>query len=249
MTIKYIWFDLGYTLVYSKREKRLQNILLKIDKRVDISEIEMAYHLTDKFFMREHIGLLCQAKEKFMLIYLEKLLETLHVEVSHRKYINDLLSREDRKEEILGTDWVAYDSVTDILSALKRNSIKIGLISNWDNTSRSVLKRNNLDDLFDDIIISSEVGYAKPDKEIFTFALNKAKVQPSECLFVGDNYYDDVIGSNKVNIKALLINPYGKIGIEELNYTEIISNISELPEFLERNYNLQIYGGVINEEK
>lgn len=238
MTIKYIWFDLGYTLVFSKREEILQNIFLKMDKHIDISEIEMAYHLTDKFFMREHKGVLCQSKEKFMPLYLEKLLENLHAKVDDIKYLNFLLNRECRKESS-GTDWVAYDSVISVLSTLKRNSIKVGLISNWDNTSRMVLKQNNLQDLLDDIIISSEVGYEKPSKEIFTFALKKADVKPNECLFVGDNYYDDVLGSNKVKMKALLINPYGKIGIEELNYSEIISNISELPEFLEKNYNLQ----------
>ena len=246
MTMKYIWFDLGYTLVYSKREKRFQDILLKMDKHIDISDIELAYHLTDKFFMREYKGLLCKAKEKFMPIYLEKLLETLHVEVDDIKYLNTLLNIEYIKEENYGTDWIAYDSVINVLSALKSNSIKVGLISNWDNTSRSVLKQNNLDELLDDIIISSEVGYEKPYKEIFTLALRKAKVQPDECLFVGDNYYDDVIGSNKVKMKALLINPYGKIGIEELNYPEIISNISELPEYLEKNYNLQLYEGCEN---
>lgn len=238
MTIKYIWFDLGYTLVFSKREEILQDIFLKMDKHIDLSKIEMAYHLTDKFFMREHRGLLCQSKEKFMPLYLEKLLENLHVEVDDTKYLNFLLNKECRKENS-GTDWVAYDSVISVLSTLKRNSIKVGLISNWDNTSRGVLKQNNLYDLLDDIIISSEVGYEKPSEEIFTLALNKANVQPNECLFVGDNYYDDVLGSNKVKMKALLINPYGKIGIEELNYSEIISNISELPEFLEKNYNLQ----------
>ena len=238
MTIKYIWFDLGYTLVFSKREEILQDIFLKMDKHINISKIEMAYHLTDKFFMREHRGLLCQSKEKFMPLYLEKLLENLHVEVDDIKHLNFLLNRECRKESSV-TDWIAYDSVISVLSTLKRNSIKVGLISNWDNTSRNVLKQNNLQDLLDDIIISSEVGYEKPSKEIFTFALKKANVKPNECLFVGDNYYDDVLGSNKVKMKALLINPYGKIGIEELNYSEIISNISELPEFLEKNYNLQ----------
>lgn len=243
MKIKYIWFDLGYTLVYSTREKRLQDILHMIDKDIDIAEIEMAYHLTDKFFMREHKGLLCKAKEKFMTIYFEKLLQRLNVGLNEIEYLNALLDRE-YIEENFGIDWVVYDSAINVLSTLKQNSIKVGLISNWDNTSRSVLKQNNLDYLLDDIIISSEVGYEKPNKEIFTYALNKAKVKPDECLFVGDNYYDDVVGSNKVKMRALLINPYGKIGIEELNHSEIISNISELPEFLEKNYDLKFYEGV-----
>ncbi|WP_053242938.1 HAD hydrolase-like protein [Clostridium sp. DMHC 10] len=73
------------------------------------------------------------------------------------------------------------------------------------------------------------------------FALKRANVEPDECLFVGDNYYDDIVGSSKVNMKSLLINPYGKVGIEELNYAYIISNISELPKFIERNYNLKLF--------
>lgn len=239
MTIKYIWFDLGYTLVYLKREKSLQVVLSGMNKYKELKEIEMAYHLTDKFFMREHKGLLCKSKEEFMPFYLKKLFEFLDVSVNHSQYLNMFLNPKDIKsqEEKL---WHAYDNATKVLLTLKRNSIKVGLISNWDNTSKEVLKQNNLYDLLDDIVVSDEIGYAKPDKEIFEYALRKAKVKPNECLFVGDNYYDDVVGSSKVNMKAVLINPYGKIGIEELDYDPVISNLSELPKFIEQNYHIKL---------
>lgn len=73
------------------------------------------------------------------------------------------------------------------------------------------------------------------------FALKKANIKSQECLFVGDNYYDDIVGSSKVRMKAVLINPYERIGIEELKYNHIIANISELPKFIEQNYNLKLY--------
>lgn len=37
------------------------------------------------------------------------------------------------------------------------------------------------------VIISSEVGMVKPQKEIFELALKKLKSKPNECIFVDDN--------------------------------------------------------------
>lgn len=237
MTLKYIWFDLGYTLVYTKREKIFQDILLTMDKKIDIDEIKIAYHLADKFFMMKHKGLLCKRKEEFMPYYLKKLLEILHMQVDESILLSEINAKEQRSKRI----WYAYDSAIRVLITLKQNSIKTGLISNWDSTSRDVLKQNNLYDLLDEIVISSEIGYSKPEKEIFDFALKKANIKSDECLFVGDNYYDDIVGSSKVNMQSLLINPYERIGIEELNYNHVISNISELPKFIEQNYKLRLY--------
>lgn len=42
----------------------------------------------------------------------------------------------------------------------------------------------NLNNYFDTIIISEEVGLSKPDKRIFELALNKLDVQPEDVLFV-----------------------------------------------------------------
>ncbi|WP_053242939.1 HAD hydrolase-like protein [Clostridium sp. DMHC 10] len=165
MTLKYIWFDLGYTLVYSKREKILQDILVSMNKRIDTNKIKMAYHLTDKFFMREHKGLLCKSKEEFMPYYLKKLLEVLNIKVDRNILLHEINKREQKYQKI----WYTYDSAVSVLTTLKQNSIRSGIISNWDNTSRKVLCQNNLDSLLDEIVISSEVGYSKPQKEIFDF--------------------------------------------------------------------------------
>ena len=42
----------------------------------------------------------------------------------------------------------------------------------------------NLNNYFDTIIISEEVGFSKPDKRIFELALNKLNVQPEDVLFI-----------------------------------------------------------------
>lgn len=45
---------------------------------------------------------------------------------------------------------------------------------------KAKISSTNLNNCFDTVIISEEVGYRKPDKRIFELALNKLKVQPED---------------------------------------------------------------------
>jgi FMN phosphatase YigB (HAD superfamily) len=71
--------------------------------------------------------------------------------------------------------------------------------------------------------------------------MNNAGVKPEECLFVGDNYYDDILGSRKVKMQSILINPYDNKGIEELTNIDTISNISKLPQYIETKYKFKLF--------
>jgi putative hydrolase of the HAD superfamily len=78
------------------------------------------------------------------------------------------------------------------------------------------------------------VGCAKPNEKIFKLALDKAGVDASRCLYIGDNYYDDTLGSDKVGMRSLIINRFGRFGVEELENQELIENISGVLDYLER---------------
>jgi HAD superfamily hydrolase (TIGR01509 family) len=52
---------------------------------------------------------------------------------------------------------------------------------------RKLLTDHDLSGLFDEIIISSEVGVSKPSKEIFAIALERLVVTPKDALFIDDN--------------------------------------------------------------
>jgi HAD superfamily hydrolase (TIGR01509 family) len=54
------------------------------------------------------------------------------------------------------------------------------------NLVRLILQKNNLERYFDEIIISGEVGYVKPDRKIFELALRKMNVLASETIFMDD---------------------------------------------------------------
>ena len=51
---------------------------------------------------------------------------------------------------------------------------------------------------FDDITLSSIVGYRKPHPYIFQVALCQARLKPEECAFVGDTLSRDVVGPRKM---------------------------------------------------
>lgn len=51
--IRFIWLDLGYTLVKTHQEEVYFKTLQVFDVSKTLDEITIAYHLADKLFMRE----------------------------------------------------------------------------------------------------------------------------------------------------------------------------------------------------
>lgn len=78
----------------------------------------------------------------------------------------------------------------DIIKKLKNYGFKIILLSN---ANSAFFKRKiytefvNFKDLFDEIIISSEVGMIKPNKDIYLYTLDKINMQSKDVLFVDDS--------------------------------------------------------------
>jgi epoxide hydrolase-like predicted phosphatase len=88
------------------------------------------------------------------------------------------------RDEFFGGDVLDRDLV-DYIRAL-RPRCRTGLLSNaWPDT-RDYLIRNHLDDAFDAVVISAEVGIMKPEPGIFELALQKLDVSGPEAAFVDD---------------------------------------------------------------
>ena len=95
------------------------------------------------------------------------------------------------KEQIAGVEneFFAGDvidhSIVEYLYSL-RPRFKTGLISNAWSDMRDYLVRKKLDEVFDTLTISAEVGVAKPEAKIYHLALEQAQVQPEAAVFVDD---------------------------------------------------------------
>jgi putative hydrolase of the HAD superfamily len=104
------------------------------------------------------------------------------------------------REEFFAGD-IIDRQLLDFLRSL-RGKVKTGLISNAWSDLRDYLVREKMIDAFDYIIISAEVGVAKPDPKIFQIALEQAGVGPSEAVFV-DDFYANIEGCEKVGMKGI----------------------------------------------
>jgi putative hydrolase of the HAD superfamily len=229
LTVSYVWFDIGYTLLYMQREVTYRQTLKEFGYKVALEDIEREFHLTDKLFMREYPGIFLKPRKVFMPSYLGIMNYRLGLSL-------DVCELDACWEEIKqNTDpyWLPFEGVREVLDELKRRSIGMGIISNWDWTARDVLTAAGLIDYFDPIVISCEVDCMKPDSRIFELALQKVDSSARQCLYIGDNYYDDALGSRKVGMQALIINRFRKLGVEEIEDCPVISHLSDLFKFIE----------------
>jgi len=68
-----------------------------------------------------------------------------------------------------------------------KSQYKIGLITNAHHEFlEPILENTKLNDIFNTIVISSRVGYIKPDKRIFELALQELEIEPKEAVFIDD---------------------------------------------------------------
>ncbi|MEE3947257.1 HAD family hydrolase [Bacillus wiedmannii] len=127
-------------------------------------------------------------------------------------------------------------STIHFLNHIKRH-FKIGIITNG-STHRQKAKiiNTNLNNYFDTIIISEEVGLSKPDKRIFELALNKLNVQPENTLFVGDDLEKDIAGCQNANIKGIWFNPHRITNKTEIKTYSEIDTLDSLLSYVKPQY-------------
>jgi putative hydrolase of the HAD superfamily len=101
--------------------------------------------------------------------------------------------------------WRVYDDVRPCLDVLASRSVKLAIVSNWDERLHPLLDELKLTSYFDAIIISCDIGFTKPSPVIFEQALRKLGVPPAAVLHVGDSQTEDVDGAAAAGMKSLLL--------------------------------------------
>lgn len=101
--------------------------------------------------------------------------------------------------------WRIFEDVEPCLRELKRRGLKLGIISNWDDRLRPLLRELKLDIYFDSIVISGETGPYKPDPKIFQAAAAELNTPPGAILHIGDSPSEDVAGARAAGWQILLL--------------------------------------------
>jgi putative hydrolase of the HAD superfamily len=81
--------------------------------------------------------------------------------------------------------------------------IALGIVSNFDSRLYTVLNALDIGEFFTSVTISTEVGAAKPERQIFTTALDKHGCPAGAAWHIGDSYSADYEGANASGIKGI----------------------------------------------
>src|SRR5260370_6341914 len=92
----------------------------------------------------------------------------------------------DKDRELLLASARLYDDAIPFLETLRSRGIKIAIVSNCSEHTRDVLSELGVAALADALVLSCEVGSAKPSAPIFRHALDKLGVTAGAALFVDD---------------------------------------------------------------
>ena len=100
--------------------------------------------------------------------------------------------------------------VVELLDAL-RDHCRLGIVTN-NSTAEQIekLRALNIASYFDTVVISEEVGVTKPDKKIFSIALERIGVRAQDAVFIGDNWANDIVGALNAGMTAVWLDHNSK---------------------------------------
>lgn len=105
----------------------------------------------------------------------------------------------------LPSAWFVYPDVVPALDAMQAAGVRLCVISNFVWNAPDLLHDVGLASHFDELVISSRVGFQKPMEGIFRIALERMAVEPNKAMHIGDSYRADVVGARRVGIEAVLM--------------------------------------------
>jgi putative hydrolase of the HAD superfamily len=100
---------------------------------------------------------------------------------------------------------VPLPEALDMLSSLKEQGMKIGLVSDCSSEVPRIWPDTPFDQLFDITVFSCTEGVKKPDSQIYKLAADKLGVDPEDCLYIGDGSSNELTGAAAVGMHPVLI--------------------------------------------
>ena len=99
-----------------------------------------------------------------------------------------------------------YDGAEVLLKELRRRGKKVYLLSNAQRLfTEPELRSLGIYDLFDDVLISSDIGFMKPSKQFYTALLKKHGLDPKTSVMIGNDWQADAWGAHNNGLACMYI--------------------------------------------
>ncbi len=200
MARKFLFFDVGSTLLFANRERMLQPLyergIVPSEQELRALECVVKNQFDD---ILEHDG---RADHGFWDLFYTRLFE---------KYkLND----EPLRQRVIAN--TRNSSHWDQIRPGTREALEqlaaryqIAVISNADGKIAELLARCGIADCFATITDSGIVGHEKPHPGIFQTALASMGAKPGDSLYIGDVYAVDYCGATRAGMEAVLFDVCG----------------------------------------
>jgi len=228
--IKYIFFDLDYTLWDFEKNSK-ETLTEIIDNYTESRDFT--------FTSEEFYSVYRVVNDRYWELYRNNLVSKEDLRINRFKDsllefgVDDLDLASDITEEYISkspekTNLFPY--AKEVLEYLK-SKYKLYLITNgFDEVQYRKIKASKLDEYFEHMITSEAVGVRKPDPLIFEYSLDVAKASAHESLMIGDSYEADVLGALNSKMRAIYFNHNN--ASENYENVKTIHSLSELSEIL-----------------
>jgi len=154
--------------------------------------------------------------------HLETVLEIIGLEASSREY-----ARIHCTETMDGI--YIYTDARNVLDALKKKYMLTMITNGASLWQREKIEKLDIEGYFEELIVSGELGHHKPSPRIFEEMTRRTGVNPSEIIYIGNDYRKDIQGAKDAGWRAAWV----KRTDEERDETVPDYSISELSELLD----------------
>lgn len=210
--IKYVFFDVAGTLLGKPSLfSIIQNTLNDFGYKVTLNEIKQKHKL-----LSEVIHFPDRTDENFYKKFNSDLIYLFGI-VPTEEIVNAVF------KNCTYLPWEAFED-TVVLRDIK---YPIGVISNFNTTLKEKLN-NFFGPVFSDVLVSEELGVAKPNIEFYKRALDKIPYKAEEVLYIGDSIKLDLEPATKLGFKTLIVDRDNFYP----NLENRISSLEEIKEYL-----------------
>lgn len=229
MKYRHLFFDLDHTLWDFNENARLTLSELYL-------ELELANAGVSNFeqFLKVYLGHNEQLWEKYrngMLKAEELRWRRMYNSLVDFGVYNEGLARQlgNRFLELLPTRNVLFADAVETLQYLKDKGYQLHLITNgFEETQHCKLRNCGISSFFIEVITSEGSNSMKPKKEIFDFALARAKALQHQSIMIGDSIEVDIKGAINAGIDQVYVNHIGELCDIRPTYT--VTSLKELKE-------------------
>ena len=136
----------------------------------------------------------------------------------------------DHMRENYKPDSVIPEEAYSVLPHLRESGYTLGVVSNRDKPYQSEIEGFGMGEYFQFSLAAGEVNSWKPEPGIFEHAIKMSGTTPEQTLYIGDNYFADVVGARRAGLQPVLYDPRRLFQEPDC---PVITNFYELPKLIQ----------------